>query len=661
MKKNRILILIICIFAVTVFAACGKEDVDNVLSGYEQNGSGTDNANDVKNPSNDSKGDTVPQMTVVPDAPESGEGVADKDDAASDNVAGVEVEASWEDAEAKAATGKITADTIITLNGDSISVTGRNVTVEGTKATITAKGSYLISGTLNDGQIIVDTQDEKKVELILNGVDITCSNNAPIYVISAPKKVVLELVDGSVNVVEDGTEYVLDTSSEDADNPSAAIYSKEDLEIKGEGTLYVTGNYNKGIFSKDDLTIESGNVFVVAADDGIRGKDSIEMLGGNVVIEAGADGFRTSNETDEGKGYITISGGTLKITAEQDAIQAVTDFTMTAGNLDILCGGGSANASTKNDEWGQWGGMGGRGGKGGPGFGGFGGQQSSTTTTETDEASAKAIKAAGTLTISGGNVTIDSSDDAIHSNTNVYISGGVIDITSGDDGMHADEKLEISAGDINITKSYEGIESLDITISGGNIKVTASDDGLNAAGGNDASALGGRPGQNMFGEGDGMITISGGRLIVNAAGDGIDSNKNVVMTDGFVMVYGPTNSGNGPLDYGGTFKISGGTLMASGSAGMAQSVTGEGQAVLSFKLTMAADTILDIADSNGESLLTFASPKSYQCVIFSSPELKSGDSYKVSSGGSYTTEATDGIYSEGKYSDGKELGTLTAK
>lgn len=542
------------------------------------------------------------------------------------------------------------ADTVITLNGDSISVSGEGATVDGTTVTITSAGSYLISGTLNDGQIIVNTTDEKKVVLILNGVDITCSDNAPIYIISSPKHTLIYLQEGSVNMVQDGSTYNVD--SEDSDAPSAAIFSKDDLKFDGTGTLYVTGNYNKGIFTKDDLEINGGTIYVTAVDDGIRGKDSITITAGTITIEAGGDGLRTSNETDTDKGWIQIDGGTISIVAALDGIQAVTDLTINGGTIIISSGGGSANASTKtNSDWGNWG-------------GGFNrNQQSTSTTTTTETDSAKGLKATNSIIINDGYITIDSSDDSVHTNNLVTINGGTLYITSGDDGVHADTTLNIAGGIITVAKSYEGYEAATINISGGVSRVTASDDGVNAAGGTDSSSTtttGGRQGGSMFSSSTGTVVITGGYLVINATGDGLDSNGSVTMSDGTVIIYGPTDNGNGALDYDSTFTMTGGTLVALGSTGMAQTVSNSGQGSLAFKVTLSAGTILHIEDSNGNEIFTIEAAKTAGCVVISTPDLVIGDTYTIYSGGSYSTTDIDGVYTGGTYTAGTELGSLSA-
>ena len=207
----------------------------------------------------------------------------------------------------------------IRLEGDAITLDGSGATVKGTTVTITSAGTYSISGTLSDGQIVVDTQDEDKVVLVLNGADITCSTSAPIYVVNA-EKTVISLADGTENVVTDGETYVLtDTES---DEPNAAIFGKDDLTINGTGSLTVNANYNNGIASKDDLKITGGQITVDAVNDGIKGKDSVAIKDGTIIINAGSDGIQSTNQEDAEKGVVAIEGGSLNITTRNVTLTA---------------------------------------------------------------------------------------------------------------------------------------------------------------------------------------------------------------------------------------------------------------------------------------------------------------------------------------------------
>lgn len=532
----------------------------------------------------------------------------------------------------------------ITLNGKTITVNGSGATVSGSRVTITAAGAYGISGDLSDGQILVDTQDAEKVTLILNGADIACSTSAPIFVVNA-EKVVITLAEGTQNSVTDGKTYLY--ADPTSDEPSAAIFSNDDLTINGAGSLTVSANYKNGIQSKDDLKITGGNITVTAVSDGLKGKDSITIKNGAITVDAGGDGLQSTNAEEAERGYISIEGGTLAITAALDGIQAETNLLVSGGDITITSGGGSGNSSASagnpGNTWGAWGGKG-------------------NTSTGNTTPSAKGLKAGVDLIMDGGTLNINSSDDALHANGSLTINGGVIEMTSGDDGIHADTAVTINGGEISIAKSYEGIESAVITINDGTIHVVSSDDGLNIVGGVDGSGMGGRPGQGTFNyTGSNYLYINGGYLAVNSGGDGLDVNGAIVMTGGVVLVHGPTANMNGALDHSG-FKMTGGLLVAAGSSGMAMTpdtTSTQYSVSMNFSSAVTAGTIIRVQTQDGEDIVTFAPAKVFQSVVVSSPELKKGATYAVYGGGSSTGAAADGLFSGGTYSGGNQLTSFT--
>jgi hypothetical protein len=537
--------------------------------------------------------------------------------------------------------------TYITLAGDSITLDGSGAIVDGGTITITSAGTYSISGTLNGGQIKVDTQDKDTVKLVLNGVDITCSTSAPIYIISA-EKTVITLAEGTDNRITDGDSYVFEEAA--SDEPNAAIFSHDDLTINGNGSLTVQANYNNGIQSKDDLKIVSGNINVSAINDCIKGRDSIAVRDGNITVNVGGDGLQSTNDEDPEKGYIAIEAGNLNITAGLDGVQAETSLAISGGNITISSGGGSANSSSNigdpGNTWGDWGNP----------------KPGTATTTSDNSPSAKGLKAEVNISITDGTIVIDSSDDSIHSNDSIVISGGNMHLTSGDDGIHADSTVEINGSEIDLTKSYEGIESAVITINDGNIHLVSSDDGINIVGGVDGSAVMGRPGQDNFASsGSNHLYINGGYVYIDANGDGMDVNGSVDMTAGVVIINGPTNNNNGALDHIG-FKITGGYLLAAGSSGMAQTPdtsSTQYSVMCNFSSAQSAGTLVHIGTEDGEGVLTFAPTKTYQSVVLSSPELEDNSTYLVYTGGSSTGTVTDGLYSGGSYTAGAQVTSFT--
>jgi len=513
----------------------------------------------------------------------------------------------------------------IALSGTEATITGTGAEAKDGMVTITAAGTYVLSGKLSEGQIVVDVQDKGTVRLVLNGVDIHDSDSAPIYIKEA-EKAIITLQDGTENIVTDGTAYVLADAS--ADEPNAAIFSKADLTINGTGKLSVTGNYNNGITSKDDLKIMAGTIQILAHDDGILGRDLVAVVDGSITVKAEGDGVKATNDTDATKGIIAIAGGEFDIQAGADGIQAETTMLIDGGTYTIVTGGGNVNGEVHVEE------------RGGPR--GMATTTEATTSVEDAESkSTKGLKTGGDLIINNGIYTIDSADDTLHSNGNIAINGGEIGMATGEDAIHADAQVIIAGGKVHITKSYEGIEGTTITINGGEVHVTASDDGTNASGEN----------------GSNQLNINGGILYVDSAGDGLDANGSVKMTGGTAIVNGPTSSGNGSLDYDGTFEMTGGILVAAGSTGMVQAPSEDSSQysiVMSFPQTQAAGTLVNLVDSTGNSIVTFAPSKEYQAVAISSPDLKEG-SYVLSSGGSSTGSEANGLYADGIYEGGTKV------
>lgn len=488
----------------------------------------------------------------------------------------------------------------ITLNGSAITATG-NVSINGSTAVISTAGTFIVSGTLNDGQILVQAGDDDIVRIILNGVNLTGLQAAPINIESA-KKVVLILADGTQNTIVYGTTASTFNTDQTSDTPNAAIYSKADLTLNGSGALTVISYAGHGIVSKDKLKILGGSLDITSAGDGIKGRDCVAISAGTISINAEGDGIQSNNDEDAAKGFVYIAGGTVTVVSSQDGIQAETN---------LLVNGGLLNITTQ----------------------GYG------------DDSAKGLKAVVSLAISAGDLTIYSTDDTIHANGSITISGGTLSLSSGDDGIHADGSVTIDGGDITILKAYEGIESAEITLNNGNITMTTSDDGINGSSG--TSSGGGGPGG--FGGGgmnasDGsQVTITGGTLIINAGGDGLDSNGSVTQTGGTVIIDGPTNDGNGAIDYNGTYELTGGYVLAIGSSGMAEAPdTSSTQYIIQAFLTqtLSAGTEITIEDASGNTILSYQSAKQFSSVVFSSADLQKGGTYKLYTNGSLQATVT---------------------
>lgn len=536
---------------------------------------------------------------------------------------------------------------------------------------ITQAGDYLISGSCEDGQIIIAADSEDDVRLILNNANIACQDSAPIVELSCDK-LIITLAEGSTNTLKDGSTDTPEDSSETASNieeaytiTDAAIYAKDSVTINGTGQLNITSDNGMGIHSKDTIKLVSGDINIISGSHGIKGKDSVVISSANIDITSKADGIKSTN-TNEGKGNVVILGGNTTINTTQDGISAVGKVEISDGELTIK----STGAAIKNSE-----------------------------------ISTKGIKSAGTIFISGGNINIETTDDSIHSNTDILIADGTITISSGDDGIHADSSITINGGSIKILKSYEGIESEVIYINDGDIMVYSNDDGINASSpsaGNSIDNFGGKGnigdrikpdmpegefggdafnfkggqrynpenstpdfsndgfnpeefipdnfGGNFDSNGDfqnidhggkggfggvssnATLHINGGNVYVNSAGDGLDSNGTLYVTGGVILVDGPTNSGNSAIDHDGTALISGGVLVGSGSSGMIELFDESStQNVLMVYFNKTLDANSEIKITNGDDLiLSYKNAKASQCAMISSPKLLTGETYTVS-------------------------------
>lgn len=568
--------------------------------------------------------------------------------------------------------GKV--DTYIEL-GASIKTEGSGVDIENNIVKITKGGTYSISGTLSEGQIVIEATKLDKVYIVLNGVNITNSKGAAIYIKEADKAVIA-MEDNTDNYLTDGKTYAFE--DENKDEPNGTIFSKTDLVFIGNGSLTVNGNYDRGIVGKDDLQIENGNITVNSVGDGIRGRDSIVVTGGDIVINSGGDGMQSNNDENTEKGYVLIEGGNINITSNEDGIQGENNVYVRNGEIKINSGGGSDNNNSHKNQ--------------GPGENMGRNQEISNTSSELleESASSKGIKANTGIIIEGGILNINSCDDSLHTNDSLIIDGGALEIQSGDDGIHSDNTLEINGGNINVSKSYEGIESESITINNGEIYVASSDDGINASGSSTSEEMTPPSGNNTpdssqnsdgtsskmqgtgqgagsgmpgIGEssGTGVLTINGGFITVDASGDGIDVNGCATMTGGTVIVNGPENNGNGALDYDGTFEVSGGVLIAAGSTGMAQAPS-DGSSINSIKLTLSsqsAENIVRIEDEDGNEIVTFAPAKQYASIVIASSEFETGSTYNVYVGGSSDGTSNSGLYEGGNYKDGERIMSFT--
>ena len=537
--------------------------------------------------------------------------------------------------------------------------------IDGTDVSITAAGTYVFSGDCGDGSITVK-KGISGVTIVLNGLTLT---NADSAAITLNKTAEAELVAAAGT-----TNTVADTANSNDENAAVKVKSGASLSISGTGALTVDGNAKNGIKGAADaaITVDEVALTIEAENDGLSCDDELTIAGGTLDITAGGDAVKASPDTGENPdttslGNVTIKGGSLTLHAAEDGVQADGDLTISGGTFDVTANGGH------------------------------------TTTLTDDSASCKGFKAGKTLTVTGGTLTVDSADDALHANTDVTITGGTLTLATGDDAVHADNDLVIGAKGssstttpkINITASYEGLEGTTVNVYSGDIDVVASDDGVNAA----SSTLGERSDKYA-------INIAGGNLYIDAGSDGLDSNNDINITGGKVEVYGADAVMDAAIDYDGTFTLSGGTLFGAGmeptagtqayiavgetspsSGGMGGGPNGQGggqgmtppsdangnpptppnfsgstdgtppekpsdngqggqpggaPANRESALGIKEGSVITVQDSSGKTLYTATALGSMSSVIFSSPDIKEGETYTV-------------------LVDGTSVGTATAK
>lgn len=503
------------------------------------------------------------------------------------------------------------------------------------KLTITQPGTFAVSGEAKDVQIYVNVDKtaypEGVVQLDFMGADISNSTTSPIYVNSIGDEVQIVAKAGTVNIISDGTAHTESYTNSDGETVTVegAIFSKDDLKIKGSGTLTVNGNVSDAIVCKNDLKIYNGTITVNAIDDGIRGKDSVTV--GNAadtdfsalnltVNTTQGDGIKSTgtdaSTADKSYGNVTINGGTLDINSYADGIQGEQSVVINGGTIDIYTYEGSGFSGTVSGNTGGWGG---------------------STSTASPDVSAKGIKAVGLydaagttwqsvgdITINGGTITVDSSDDAIHCGGGMNLFGGIMKLATADDGVHSDHDVTIGQGSANtfddvqiiVSKGYEGIEGLNITMNSGTVICNTTDDGFNAAGGADGSGtgnnMGWRPGGMQTGGGSYSLNLKGGFALVNVTDgdhDGFDSNGSLTISGGYCVT-----NGNEAFDCDGTKSCTGGVWVENtGSGGMGGGFGGMGGGTLTASVSASGSaskgTRISLVGSDNKVIVSFIAGK----------------------------------------------------
>ena len=538
----------------------------------------------------------------------------------------------------------------ITLNKTTATVSGSGAKADGSTITITEEGVYIVSGTLEDGQIIVDASDSDKVQIVLDGVNINCETNAAIYVREADK-VFITLAENSSNTLGGGNEY---TQIDDI-TVDGVIFSKSDLVCNGTGSLTIEADYKHGIVSKDDLVITGGTYKITAADNGITAKDQLKILDGSFDIDAANSAVKAKNTDDTELGNIYIAGGVFTVKAEQDGFHATGSIVVDDGTITVNSGDDGFHAELDTVIHGG---------------------------TIFVEKSYEGLEGKRVV-VNGGDITVNASNDGVNAansgddgaNAANSGDGGVNAANSGDDGANTtnpganavgsgdddsnaassnnDSSAAVNSGDDgSISGEADGKEPPQMppdTENGSDMQPSQDFDPENApSGGNapqdfdpgNAPSDGNAPQMMQRGSGGGgnselYIKITGGTLTVSADGDGLDSNGGLFVTGGTTIVYGPTSDGDSALDYDGSAIVTGGTLAAIGSAGMTESFDeASTQPVITYygTETQSADTTITLTDSDGSALFTVTPEKVYASIVLTCPEMKLDATYTLAAG-----------------------------
>lgn len=500
-----------------------------------------------------------------------------------------------------------TNECTITL-GESVAIQGAGAWFENGCLSVTDGGIYNLNGTLSDGMIYISSSDP--VKLVLNGVSVNNPNGAALF--CADGLLYVEAAEGTENFLTDG-EYTYERDFESkADNePNAAVFAKDDLEICGTGKITVISSANNGIVCKDALSVSDCTLSVSAGNNGIKGKDSFSAENAAITVKSMGDCIKTDNTED---GAMSLVGCVLDLTSGEDGIQADGLLTLSGGTINIETTG-SINDNT--------------------------------------DASSKGIKA-GEISAAGCSVAINSTDHAIHSSGAAVIEDGSYTLSSSSGkGVSAHGDLTVNGGEISVLNSTEGLESKSaMNINGGKINIFATDDGLNTGGG--TSFFGWNKSSGEEDSGDHTLNINGGYIYINASGDGIDSNGNINITGGTVIVCGPVADGDGPLDCGDNgnkITVTGGVVLALGSTGMMEAP--DENYIASTALGAAAGTVVTVADGDGNVLASAILPKKAQGIVFSDGTACEG--YKIYTGGTPSDNPDEnGVVSSGTITGGTE-------
>lgn len=439
------------------------------------------------------------------------------------DIPGMDFEYSDRD---KDASYDVASATNIALSGQGATVSGEGAAVEGATVTISAAGTYAVTGELTAGSLVVNAGDQDKVQIVLSGASIR-NEAGPALNIQQADKVFVTLADGTQNTLADGASYAL---AEGEDEPNAALYSKADLTINGTGALSIEGNYCHGVNSKDDLVVTGGAIAVVAKEDGLRGKDCVKVADGSFAITAGGDGVKSSNDEDPTRGFVSIDGGTFTVEAGDEGFQAATYLRLAGGDAQIK----AADHALRSDV-----------------------EAAMTGGTYVVEAGGKGMNPETEFTMDGGTFTVAGCEEGIEAQE-VIVNDGELNITASDDGINA-AVAERSDETAEAAVATNASEDCLIQINGGMVTVDAGGDGLDS---------------------NGYVEVNGGVVLASGSAGGGDSaldyEYGAKITGGAVILAGATGMAETFTEGTQPFAM----VAAEGAAGTNLAVTDEAGTVL---------------------------------------------------------------------------------
>lgn len=500
---------------------------------------------------------------------------------------------------------------ILQFNVDSVISNAPAVTASSSRVTLSQGGTYLLSGSLQNAQLVIDVPAGETVRLVLRSVNIHCERG-PAILSQGAGTVVLLLEEGTESTLTDGENYLYTSGA----GQDAVIWTAGDLLITGGGSLTVAASHADAVCSRGRLAVDGGNIAVTAWQDGLIGEQSLLIRDGRLTLTCGGVGLSAPAVG----GNVTLSDGRVDVTAGGDGITAAGVLSVTGGEYRVRTGGGSANRSYGEtaESWGVWGGL--------P-------QEETEAETAAEEAAAlprreppvcataRGLAAGRQLTLTGGSITLDCSDDALYSQGSTALAGSRITLSGGDDALYCAGTAVLSGGEVSVRSARRGLLAADLTVTDGVLTLHTAEKGICLGGGRQTAEQSGTVGET------GDMTVTGGSVTVLSGGDALDL-AGVLSQSGGELLLGPGRE-SCPLLCS-SAQVSGGTLLALGD--LPQEVR-SALPRLAAEMWLTARLPFTVA-AFGQSapLISFTPENSYSAVLLLSDTLQQQAEYILASG-----------------------------